>query len=284
MEEMTTLIDVKKLVAHLGDVDWVVVDCRFDLVDPSAGERAFNAGHIPGARYAHLDRDLSAPITPASGRHPLPEPNALAQRLGAWGIGDNTQVVVYDDVGGAMASRLWWLLRWLGHTRVALLDGGWQRWCSEGREVSERQVEPVIKRFTPRQNDRLWLTTEQVAKGLAGGEILLLDARTAIRYSGQQEPIDPVAGHIPGAHNFPLQGNLCPDGTFRSAASLRADYTQLLAGHRSEEVVHMCGSGVTACLNLLAMEHAGLSGSRLYAGSWSEWIRDPQRPVAQGDD
>ena len=277
----TTLITAATLQAHLDDPDWVVVDCRFNLADPAAGRRAYQAGHIPGARYAHLDEDLSAPVTATTGRHPLPDPARLAATLGAWGIGPGTQVLAYDDLGGMLAAaRLWWLLRWLGHTAVAVLDGGLPAWTRAGLPLSTDVPVIAARTFIARPDDRLWLTVEQV-QGLPAHE-LLLDARGAARYRGEMEPIDPVVGHIPGALNLPTESNLAADGCFLPAAALRARFAALLGERPAARVVHSCGSGVTACHNLLAMEVAGLSGSRLYAGSWSEWIRDPQRPVATG--
>lgn len=277
----TTLITAATLQAHLDDPDWVVVDCRFNLADPAAGRRAYQDGHIPGARYAHLDEDLSAPVTATTGRHPLPDPARLAATLGAWGIGPGTQVLAYDDLGGMLAAaRLWWLLRWLGHTAVAVLDGGLPAWTRAGLPLSTDVPVIAARTFIARPDDRLWLTVEQV-QGLPAHE-LLLDARGAARYRGEMEPIDPVAGHIPGALNLPTESNLAADGCFLPAAALRARFAALLGERPAARVVHSCGSGVTACHNLLAMEVAGLSGSRLYAGSWSEWIRDPQRPVATG--
>ncbi|MBK8510221.1 MAG: sulfurtransferase [Candidatus Competibacteraceae bacterium] len=276
-----TLIDPETLNVHLGDPDWIVMDCRFSLSDPEAGRRAYAQSHLPGARYAHLDEDLSGPITPAAGRHPLPDPTRLAEKLGAWGIGNDTQVIAYDDMGGILAaSRLWWLLRWLGHRACAVLDGGFQAWRQAGLPLAARP--PVIRplRFEARPDDRLWLTAARVAT-LAEQE-LLVDARGAARYRGEMEPIDPVAGHIPGAVNLPTEDNLTADGRFRPADEQRERFLALLDGRPASAVVHSCGSGVTACHNLLAMEAAGLNGSRLYAGSWSEWIRDPARPVATG--
>jgi thiosulfate/3-mercaptopyruvate sulfurtransferase len=277
----TTLTDTRTLGARVDDPAWVVVDCRFNLADSGAGERAYRESHIPGACYAHLDRDLSSPITAQSGRHPLPDVAALAKRLGEWGIDNTTQVVAYDDAGGAMAVRLWWLLRWLGHEDVAVLDGGWQKWRREGREVTAALPRFQEKDFIPHQDDAQWLSTQQIEAAIATGEILLLDARTPERFAGEQEPIDPIAGHVPGAVNFPLQQNLAADGTFLPAVALYALYEKVLQGKEASAVVHMCGSGVTACHNLLAMEHAGLHGSRLYSGSWSEWIRDPRHLVVK---
>lgn len=278
----TALITTAELAEHLDDPSWTVIDCRFSLADPAAGERAYRQGHLPAARHAHLDRDLSAPITAGSGRHPLPEREKLAAALGAWGVVANGQIVAYDDAGGAFAARLWWLLRWLGHDRVAVLDGGWGRWLREGRPLTadEPARRPTV--FTARPPLLTWMRSEEVQAALAQCAIRLVDARTAERFGGEIEPIDPVAGHVPGAINHPFQDNLAPDGRFLPADELRRRFARRLGRVRPERVVHMCGSGVTACHNLLAMERAGLTGSRLYAGSWSEWIRDPRRPVAKG--
>jgi thiosulfate/3-mercaptopyruvate sulfurtransferase len=280
--QYTTIVSTHALAEHLQDPDWVPVDCRFSLADSAAGERAYCEGHIPGARYAHLERDLSAPVTPGSGRHPLPAPQALIATFSAWGVNDATQVVAYDDAGGAFAARLWWLLRWLGHRRVAVLDGGIGRWTGEGGALSAALPAPGARAFTPRPDFGAWLDAEQVAQGLAAHRMLLVDARAEPRFRGEEEPLDAVAGHVPGARNRPFQRNLDAGGQFLSAGELHHQFTALLAGTLPEQVVHMCGSGVTACHNLLAMELAGLPGGRLYAGSWSEWIRDPRRPVARG--
>lgn len=278
------LIDVQTLRERLPAGDLRVFDCRFNLAEPEAGWQAYVAGHIPGAQYAHLETDLSGAITPQSGRHPLPEPAALVQCLRAWGVNPDSQVVAYDDKGGAMASRLWWLLRWLGHERVALLDGGLAAWTAQGGEL-ETALPPArpAGRFVARPRAHAWLASGEVASGLRAGELCLLDARGAARFRGEQEPIDPVAGHVPGALNLPFEGNLDVAGRFLSAGQLRKRFLTVLVNVEAERVVHMCGSGVTACHNLLAMELAGLGGSRLYPGSWSEWIRDPARPVAQGN-
>lgn len=278
----TTLVTPAILAAQLDHPGWVVIDCRFSLADPAAGERAYREGHIPGARYAHLDRDLAAPVTPASGRHPLPAPEWLAVELGVWGVAADSQVVAYDDAGGAFAARLWWLLRWLGHAAVAVLDGGLPRWRREGRPVSDALPSVTAVTFTPRVALVEAVGVEQLQRELAAGRSLVLDARAPVRFRGEVEPLDPVAGHVPGARNRPLQENLDGQACFLAADELRHQFHQLLGGTRPEQVVHMCGSGVTACHNLLAMEYAGLPGSRLYAGSWSEWIRDPARPVARG--
>ncbi len=278
-----TLIDAATLHAHLDDPRWVVVDCRFSLMDTEAGHRAYRESHLPGARYVHLDEDLSGSITPATGRHPLPDPVRLARKLGDRGIGPGTQVVAYDDLGGMLAAaRLWWVLRWLGHEAVAVLDGGFPAWRRAGLPLTAELPSVQSTTFDLQTNDQLWLTAAQVLA--LSAESVVLDARAAARFRGEMEPIDPVAGHIPGAVNLPTEGNLTADGHFLPVAKLRARFAATLGERPPTTVVHSCGSGVTACHNLLAMEAAGLRGSRLYAGSWSEWIRDPGRPVATGAD
>ncbi len=281
----TTLIDPETLQAHLEDPDWVVVDCRFSLSDPAYGRRAYQEAHIPGAVYAHLDEDLSGPIVPGrTGRHPLPDPDRLARKLSAWGIDNRTQVVAYDDAGGAFAARLWWLLGWLGHDAVAVLDGGWPRWVREGRPVRGGIETRPPRTFVPHLRPEQVATADEVLRHLHDPAWRLLDARAPERYRGELEPIDPVAGHIPGAVNAPFAENLTPEGTFRPPEQLRQRFEALLGDVPPERVICYCGSGVTAAHNLLAMAHAGLPGARLYAGSWSEWITDPRRPVARGDE
>jgi thiosulfate/3-mercaptopyruvate sulfurtransferase len=278
----TTLISATTLHQHLNDPNWVVVDCRFSLANSDAGDYAYRHGHIPHARYAHLNRDLSSAITDFTGRHPLPDFTLLAKKLGAWGIANDSQVIVYDDAGGAFAGRLWWLLRCLGHDKVAVLNGGMQQWQKQGFSLTATL--PAIKpaTFRPYLNTAYWLNASQVQNCLAKKAVCLIDARTPERYRGEQEPIDPVAGHIPGAQNRAFQSNLDNQGLFLSADSLHNQFQKLIGTNRPEQVVHYCGSGVTACHNLLAMEYAGLTGSKLYAGSWSEWIRNKNRPVATG--
>ncbi|MEE4378818.1 MAG: sulfurtransferase [Candidatus Competibacteraceae bacterium] len=281
-----TLITPTVLYEQLNQPDWVIVDCRFSLQDTEAGRRAYQEGHIPGAHYAHLDEDLSSPITPTSGRHPLTSPSVLAKTFARWGISSASQVVAYDDAGGSIASRLWWLLGWLGHHQRAVLDGGLPAWRRAGLPMSADKPDPQSAYFQAQPDDSRWVDSDTLLTTLVHGDKstpLLVDARAAIRFRGEQEPIDPVAGHIPKAVNLPLEGNLDTDGGFLPAKILQDRYTKAMQGHDPAQVIHMCGSGVTACHNLLAMEVAGLNGSRLYAGSWSEWIRDPSRPIATGD-
>jgi len=282
MMVFTTLISSDDLTPHLADPQWLVMDCRFVLAEPAAGERAYRQGHIPGARYAHLERDLSARVTVDSGRHPSPDEERLADTLGAWGITPASQVVVYDDAGGVMAARLWWMLRWMGHSGVAVLDGGWRQWLHEGGAVSSEVPPSAQTAFEVQRSLAEWISSAALQDAMLHQTIQVLDARAAERFRGDVEPIDAVAGHVPGAMNRPLQLNLAADGRFLPAEELRRQFTALLGPVAPRQVVHMCGSGVTACHNLLAMEVAGLSGSRLYPGSWSEWIRDPSHPVAKG--
>ena len=274
-----TLINSTNLVALTRTAGHKIFDCRFNLADTWAGQRAYDAGHIPGAYYLHLDNDLSSPITPASGRHPLPDTHQLAARLAACGVTQDTQIIVYDDNSGAFAARAWWLLRWMGHKAVAVLDGGWSAWLEQGGNLEQETPPlPVAGNFAARLQAGAFLSTSQL---LGAHGMQLVDARSPERFRGEVEPLDTVAGHIPGAYNRPLTDNLL-DGAFKPAATLKAEWQALLRNTPAGKVVHMCGSGVTACHNLLAMEIAGISGSRLYAGSWSEWIRDTDRPIAKG--
>lgn len=276
----TTIISVEELDARFDPRNWVIFDCRFSLANAGAGGQAYRFGHIDQARYVHLDNDLSSAITQLSGRHPLPDFSLFAKKLGGWGGSHNSQVVVYDDASGAIAGRMWWLLRCLGHERVALLDGGLPQWQKAGNRLTTTLPRIHAKQFRPYLDNSQWLSARQVENGLAGRRCRLIDARSPERFKGIQEPIDPVAGHIPKAINHPFQNNLDSQGLFLPAGQLRAQYTQLIGDYRPDQVVHMCGSGVTACHNLLAMEIAGLTGSRLYAGSWSEWIRNRNHAVA----
>jgi thiosulfate/3-mercaptopyruvate sulfurtransferase len=258
----------------------VLLDCGFDLVDPAAGERAYLAGHLPGAVYVHLDRDLSGAKAPGRGRHPLPDRVAFAATAGRWGIAPGVQVVAYDAQGGPYAARAWWLLRWLGHDAVAVLDGGVAAWQAAGGILTSG-ASIAVSTAPPYPAGPVAMPTIEAEALLAAlGRLRVLDARAGERFRGEVEPLDPVAGHIPGATHRFFKDNLLPDGRFKPAAELRAAFDALATP--ASDVVHQCGSGVTACHNLLAMTHAGLAGSRLYAGSWSEWCADPSRPVARG--
>jgi len=274
----STLIEAAALGRILGHDDVLVVDCRFDIGDAQRGQREYALAHIPGAVYADLDRDLSDLWKVGLGRHPLPDVEAFSEVLGRWGWTPRTQVFAYDAAGGAnAAARLWWMLRLIGHRDVAVLDGGLPAWNSVAWPLSSdtvrRRSTTVAARFDP--EEIVYTDTLQQIRQ----DTVLLDARAAPRYRGEVEPIDPVAGHVPGARNRPFSDNLMADGKFKPAATLREEFSKLIAPNYPRDVVHMCGSGVTACHNLLAMEHAGLTGSRIYAPSWSGWIADPARPV-----
>ena len=278
----TTIIGTFELAEHTSNSQWAIVDCRFQLADEDWGEREYLVAHIPGAIYAHLDRDLSGPKTGSNGRHPLPEPDVLAQTFIRLGIEPGMQVVVYDQGSGMFASRLWWLLRWMGHDAVAVLDGGFARWTAEGRARetnTSKRTTGSTKRFTGAPRRDMVMTLQDVSAIVGRRDSLLLDARAPERYRGDTEPIDRVPGHIPGAVNHFFQDNLDGRGLLRSPDELRAAFSTALAGVPVERVVCYCGSGVTACHNILALEHAGLHGAKLYAGSWSEWSSDASRAV-----
>ena len=284
-----TLIDAAGLRALIGRA--VIFDCRFDLTSPAAGRKAYLREHIPTARYLDLERDLSSPATAGSGRHPLPQRAAFAQRLGELGVRADSQVVVYDELNGSFAARAWWLMRWVGHSRVAVLDGGMRAWLaaggpteSGGGSASETGSPPSSAAPALPPDSGQVVSSGELLHALSDGRSLLVDARAPERYAGTVEPIDPVAGHVPGAVNHPFGSNLGEDGRFLPPEELRRRWVGRLAGTPPSAVIAMCGSGVTACHNLLAMHIAGLPGARLYAGSWSEWIRDPDRPVARGDE
>ena len=284
---LRTLISAEALAPLLaGPNPPLLLDCRFDLADPGAGERAYAQGHLPGAHYLHLEQDLSAPkVDPTGrfrGRHPLPSREQFAALCASLGIQPGVPVVAYDAQGGMMAARAWWMLRWIGHDAVAVLDGGIAAWTAAGGALStDRPARRTAATAALRPEAGMpTLEAEALLDGL--GRWLVLDARAPERYRGEVEPLDAVAGHIPGARNRFFQHNLDADGRFLPAPALRAAFEALLQGRAPDEVVHQCGSGVTACHNLLAMEHAGLGGSTLYPGSWSEWCADPTRPVERG--
>ena len=274
---LSALVSTQALARH---PEWRVFDCRHDLMNPEAAEQLYHQGHIPGALFAHLDRDLSAPKTGKNGRHPLPDPQTFIAWLGAQGLKKTDRVVCYDGGPGAMAARLWWMLRWVGHDAVAVLDGGFGKWAKENRPVSADVPRFAAGSYAAKPRPELAVDVAYVAKYL--GKATLLDARAPARWRGEAEPIDPVAGRIPGSLNRFSSDNLTPEGVFKSAAALKAEFSSVLKGRPANEVIHSCGSGVAACHNLLAMEVAGLNGARLYAGSWSEWIADPARPRERG--
>lgn len=274
----TTLIQPAELFA-LRDT-CLIVDCRHDLAQPDAGEQAYALGHIPGAHFLHLDRDLSGPKTGCNGRHPLPDPTSLAHKLGQLGLQPHQQVVAYDDSGGMFAARLWWLLRWLGHTEVTVLDGGLSAWQQAGFTLATDRPAATAGAF-PYALTLSVVSADELLQQLNSTSLALIDARAPDRFRGENETLDPVAGHIPGARNRFFRDNLDSSGRFKPAAQLQAEFSQLLESKPAETVVHQCGSGVTACHNILAMEIAGMAGSRLYAGSWSEWCSDPTRPMVR---
>lgn len=276
------IVSVAELAANLGNAGWVVIDCRFDLMDPEAGRAAWLAGQIPGAHYADLDRDLAAPLAGngSGGRHPLPDAPTLNDLFRRCGVHEDSRVVAYDDVGNAIAARLWWLLRWAGHRRGAVLDGGLTAWKSAGQGLATDAPRTGGGSFTAAVGAMPVVDAGSVEAGLEAGDLMLLDARADDRFAGRVEPLDKRAGHVPGATNTPLQKNLTADKCFRAPADLQAYYGASLAAGTIEQVACMCGSGVTACHTLLALELAGLPGAALYSGSWSDWISDEGRSIA----
>jgi thiosulfate/3-mercaptopyruvate sulfurtransferase len=283
MTSMThsTLVSTAELAAHLEDPAWVVFDCRHDLTRPDAGARAYALAHIPGARFLHLDRDLSAPRSADNGRHPLPDPQAFMRTLGAAGVDAGKQVIAYDDQTGVYAARLWWMLRWLGHENVAVLDGGCAKWTDEARPLSAAAPRALPVHFSG-QPRAISVDADDLMRSLGRPGRILIDARAPDRYRGENETLDPVGGRIRGAHNRYFRDNLDASARFKPAADLRQAFNALLGDTPPDVVVHYCGSGVSACHNILAMEIAGLPGSRLYPGSWSEWCGDPARPMEKG--
>lgn len=274
-----TIVSAETLSQNLNNPDWVILDCRDSLQDKTWGYQSYLDGHIRNAHYCYLYEDFSSPITSRTGRHPPPKVDELIKKLGNWGIDKQTQVVVYDDMSGAFAARIWWQLRALGHLNVAVLDGGLKYWLDQNNALTTEIVKPTLTEFTVDFNPDQLITSNQVVKNLTEKNFSLLDARAAPRYRGEEEPIDPIAGHIPDALNRDFTTNLDSKGLFLSADELRQQFEAIIEQAENQQLVHMCGSGVTACHNMLAMEIAGLSGSKLYLGSWSEWITDSSRPI-----
>jgi len=279
----STIITPDALAAHLGDPTWAIVDCRFMLEDTGWGEGAYAVGHVPGAVYAHLDRDLSAAKTGKNGRHPLPATEVAAQTFSRLGIDEATDVVAYGVQTDMFPTRLWWMLRWLGHDRVAVLDGGFERWTAEGRPVRSGPETRAPRRFTPRERSEMVIGADAVASLLGNDHWRLVDARAPERYRGEIEPLDAQAGHIPGAVDFPYRETVSGSGSLLPREELRRAFEPVMAGVSAERIVCYCGSGVSACQDLLALEHAGFPGAKLYAGSWSEWCSDPSRPIEVGE-
>lgn len=281
------LISTSELESRLEDENWAIFDSRFYLTNPSRGREEYGISHLPRARYVHLDEDLSGAILPGdTGRHPLPPPEVFGQRLSNWEIDERVQVVVYDNLGGAIAARMWWMLRWLGHNKVAVLDGGWQKWLKENRPVTgEIKLRPP-RQFKYEVQETMVVDVIFVDRIKADPQYLLVDSRDGARYRGDEEPIDPVAGHIPGAVSAPYQENLTPAGVFKPVDQLTERFDELLKNHDSGQTVFYCGSGVTSAHNILALKLVGYGEPKLYAGSWSEWITDGGRlrEVGSGDE
>lgn len=279
-----TLVSAEQVADLLGDSRLLLFDCRYELARPDAGREAYLRGHLPGAVHADLHHDLAGPTTPNSGRHPLPDPQDFAARLRHWGVDDDSLLLAYDDASGMWASRFWWMAsKWLGHRHVAVMDGGMRRWLQLGLPTT---TDPAPWRpagdFAARPDAGACVDADTTQAAALDPRRRVLDARAAERYRGEVEPLDPVAGHVPGAFNHPSSGVVAADGRFLPPAALADAFTRTLGSISAADTITMCGSGVTACHLLLAMEHAGLSGARLYPGSWSEWSRDPARPVARG--
>jgi thiosulfate/3-mercaptopyruvate sulfurtransferase len=275
----TTLISTDVLAGHLVDSTWLIADCRYNLNDETWGRAQYEAAHVPGAVFVDVAHQLAGPRTGTNGRHPLPAIEDMAATFGRLGIADDIQVVAYDQEAGAFASRLWWMLRYLGHDAVAVLDGGFAKWTREGRPVRGGVETREPARFAPQPRKEMRVTVDETMAHLGDPSVLLIDARSPDRYAGKPDPLDTIYGHIPGARNRYYRHNVTEAGTMRSGRELRTDFEKVLAGTQASQVVMYCGSGITACHNLLAMEHAGLHGARLFAGSWSEWESDSGRPV-----
>lgn len=277
-----SIISTEDLNKHLDNNNWFVFDCRFLLKDPDGGLKKFQQGHIPGAQFADMDNDLASPMTKTSGRHPLPEAEKFINKLREWGVNNDSQVICYDDMSGAFSARLWWLLKWLGHDEVAVLDGGIDKWIANNYSLETEVRSRVTSVFEGKPNDAMWVDVNFVQQQLVKKNVKLLDARSNERFTGVDKKTDPVPGHVPGAISFPFAGNLNQQGMFLSALELKQRFAKEFVEGQQDKLINMCGSGVTACHNLLAMSVAGLPMTRLFVGSWSEWIKDQNRPVATG--
>jgi thiosulfate/3-mercaptopyruvate sulfurtransferase len=280
----TTLISTETLASHLADSSWLIADCRYNLKNEDWGRAQYLSGHIPGAVFVDLAHDLAGARTGTNGRHPLPSPGTMATTFGHLGIRAGTQVVAYDQDAGPYASRLWWMLRYVGHDAVAVLDGGWAKWLREGRPARSGEEQRPAATFAPRLRADMRVTVDEAATRIGNPGVLFVDARSPERFEGQPDPLDSVSGHIPGARNRFYKNNLAEDGTMRPPDALRVDFMRVLGDRSADQAVMYCGSGITACQNLLAMEYAGLRGTKLFAGSWSEWESDPKLPVETGRD
>jgi len=279
-----SIISSDLLQQHLDDPNWRIVDCRYNLMETDEGLSLYQMEHIPNAVYAHLARDLSSPASNNSGRHPLPDAEQFILTLEAWGIDNRKQVVVYDDAGGSFAARLWWMLRWLGHESVAVLDGGYSVWKQQGLPTTNTIPHFDPTTFTGNPDMGMLVNSDALQEHLGNSTVLLIDVRDPQRYSGQEEPIDNIAGHVPGAINIPWKNNVANNGMYLPRAQLHDQYSKLLEDAAGKDIVFMCGSGVTACHSLVAMEYIGITGAQLYPGSWSEWITDNNRPIATSED
>ena len=278
----TTLIATDTLAANLG-AGWAIIDCRYDLKDEAWGRAQYLGSHVPGAAYASLSHDMAGPASTGNGgRHPVPSPEAMAVTFGRLGISAGTQVVAYDQDAGQYASRLWWMLRYMGHDAAAVLDGGWTKWIREGRPTRSGEETPRRAEFSGRPREDVRLHVQDVEQLLGRRDTLLVDARAPERFRGENETLDKVGGHIPGAANHFFKQNVGPDNTLLPSDQLRAQFEKTFGGRRADQIVMYCGSGVTACHNLLAMEHIGMRGAKLYPGSWSEWSSEPARPTEKG--
>ncbi len=275
--EYHTLISAQELKSIIDQDNVRVFDCRFSLKDPQGGLKCYQSGHLPGAQFADMDTQLSSPMTDTSGRHPLPEPDKFQEQLRAWGVNNDTQVIAYDDMSGAFAARLWWMMRWMGHDKVAVLNGGMQQWTQLGLPLSQENVEYASGYFSGSAKIEWLVDIDSVQRELAANSITLIDARAADRFTGKEKNIDPVPGHVPGAHNLPFGGNLTKEGLFERPETIRQRFDATIQD--VDSVVNMCGSGVTACHNLLAQAVAGIPPTRIFIGSWSQWIKDPSRPL-----